>query len=285
MMTKTSLEELRQEIDRIDDAMHDLLIARAAIVEQIGIRKGATATPVMHPGREAAILRRLAARHHGPLPFVVVARIWRELIGAFTHLQAPFAVVTYAPEEQPDAWDLARDYYGSRVPMTAYRTIGQVIRSVNDQSAAIGVLPMPLDHDDDPWWRHLLSRDAQAPRVLARLPFAGRGNCRGDRDVLVIARGNRDPLGFDRSFIGIEVPGDLSRARLLACLTQAGLSCGLLSLWSREGLSLAFAEIAGSVPPGDARLADLAAQLGEPIDRFYHLGGYADPLSSQAASL
>ena len=34
-----SLEELRREIDEIDDAIHDLLMRRAQVVEQVGIAK------------------------------------------------------------------------------------------------------------------------------------------------------------------------------------------------------------------------------------------------------
>ena len=76
-----SLEELRREIDEIDDAIHDLLMRRAQVVEQIGIAKRPD-NQIFRPGREAIILRRLAARHTGAFPIAVVVRIWREMIAA-----------------------------------------------------------------------------------------------------------------------------------------------------------------------------------------------------------
>ncbi|WP_229743968.1 chorismate mutase [Aliidongia dinghuensis] len=277
MDSETSLDSLRQKIDQIDDQLHDLLIERTSLVEEIRSRKSRNGTPVIQPAREAAIFRRLAGRHRGPFPLGAVHRIWREIITAITALQQPIAVAVHVPDDQPGAWDAARDHYGSQVPMTPYSTISQVIRAVSERSATIGVLPMPTEDEADPWWRQLMSRDAGAPRIIGRLPFAGRGNARTGRDAVAIACQAVEPASCDRTFIVVEVPAQISRARLQSCLSAAGFQCDLLAAWASDGLSLALAELRGAVAPDDARLADLSAQLGEPIDRLFHLGGYAEP--------
>src|SRR5471032_3313301 len=143
MALETTLDSLRNRIDRIDDQIHDLLIERTSLVEDIRGRKSKSGAPVIQPAREAAIFRRLATRHRGPFPLGAIHRIWREIITAITALQQPLAVAVYAPDDQPGAWDIARDHYGSQVPMTPFSTISQVIRAVTDRSATIGVLPMP----------------------------------------------------------------------------------------------------------------------------------------------
>ncbi|HEV2677605.1 MAG TPA: chorismate mutase [Aliidongia sp.] len=277
MASETSLDSLRQKIDRIDEQMHDLLIERTSLVEEIRGRKNRSGAPVIQPAREAEIFRRLAARHRGPFPLGAVHRIWREIITAITALQQPLAIAVYAPDDQPGAWDIARDQYGSQVPMTPFSTISQVIRAVTDRSATIGVLPMPSEDEADPWWRQLISRDTGAPRIIGRLPFAGRGNARAGRDAVAIACQPVEPNTCDRSFIVVEVPAQISRARLQSCLAAAGFRCDLLAVWTSDGLCLALAELHGAVAPDDARLSDLSAQLGEPIDRVSHLGGYAEP--------
>ena len=68
-----TLGDVRAELDRIDDALHDLLMERAAVVGRLaeGRLKGPA---VLRPGREAAILRRLLARHRGALPPAAVVR-------------------------------------------------------------------------------------------------------------------------------------------------------------------------------------------------------------------
>ncbi len=277
MAAEITLDSLRQKIDLIDEQIHDLLIERTSLVEEIRGRKSRTGTPVIQPAREAEIFRRLASRHRGPFPLAAIHRIWREIISAITALQQPLAVAVYAPDDQPGAWDVARDQYGSQVQMTAFSTISQVIRAVSERSATIGVLPMPSEDEADPWWRQLMSRDAGAPRIIGRLPFAGRGNARAGRDSVAIASQPVDPKSCDRSFIVVEVPAQISRARLQSCLTAASFQCDLLAVWTSDDLCLALAELHGGVAPDDVRLGDLSAQLGEPIDRVFHLGGYAEP--------
>ncbi|MEI9982479.1 MAG: hypothetical protein WDN69_04255 [Aliidongia sp.] len=168
------------------------------------------------------MLRRLAARHHGGFPFPALVRIWRELISAITQMQQPMAVAVYAPDPLTGAWDLARDYFGSIVPMNAYHTIGQVFRAVTDRSATIGVLPMPQEHDEDPWWRQLLSADSTMPRVFARLPVTDRGNARGTGSVLAIGCNFGDSSAVDHSLIVVEILSPMSRMKLISSLGAAG---------------------------------------------------------------
>ena len=115
-VTEPSLDALRRDIDRIDDALHDLLMQRCEVVERIAEVKG-TGPAFMRPGREATILRRLVDRHAGRFPVPVLIRIWREMLAAFTLLQGPFAVAVHAPEDERGLWDMARDMYGSSTPM------------------------------------------------------------------------------------------------------------------------------------------------------------------------
>src|SRR3546814_7390778 len=62
-----SLDDLRRQIDYIDDAIHDLLMRRPDLGRQIGRATGQGGV-FIRPGREARVLRRLVARHTGPFP-------------------------------------------------------------------------------------------------------------------------------------------------------------------------------------------------------------------------
>src|ERR1700689_4602781 len=81
------LPALRAELDRIDNALHDLLMQRASVVEHVA-RSGKPAA--FRPGREAQIITRLLARHSGHLPRQAGFRIWRELLAGTTAMQGPF---------------------------------------------------------------------------------------------------------------------------------------------------------------------------------------------------
>jgi chorismate mutase/prephenate dehydratase len=70
------LPALRAELDRLDDAVHDLLMRRAEVVQQVGALGVKGAVP-LRPGREASIVRRLLARHRGAFPAAGIVRLWR----------------------------------------------------------------------------------------------------------------------------------------------------------------------------------------------------------------
>src|SRR4051812_426509 len=208
--TPSDLEDLRRRIDGIDDKMQDLLIERMEIVGRVAASKrSAGGVPAHQPAREAEMLRRLVSRNHGGLPPASLVRIWRELLAATTRAQGSFTIAVYAPPEAQGFWDLARDHYGSQTPILAYRTTGQVIQAVTEGQAAVGVLPMPQEEEPDPWWRHLLSTDGNAPHVIARLPFGGRGNARAGADALAIGRGPEQATGRDRTLLVAENAPDI----------------------------------------------------------------------------
>src|SRR5262249_5120954 len=136
-----TLDDLRREIDEIDDEMHDLLMRRTTLVEAIGAVKKSDGVPAIRPGREAKILRRLIARHAGKFPRAPSVRIGREILSGTTRIQVDFAVAVHVPESAPGLWDVARDHYGSLTPMTAFSTASQVLRAVTEGGASVGVLP------------------------------------------------------------------------------------------------------------------------------------------------
>ena len=93
-----TLAELRAEIDRIDAAMHALLIERSSVIDALIKVKG-TGLPgaAFRPAREADMMRRLVKRHRGALPLTTAEHIWRVIIATFTHMQAAYGVVAADP--------------------------------------------------------------------------------------------------------------------------------------------------------------------------------------------
>jgi chorismate mutase len=283
LSTPSDLAELRLRLDEIDDKLHDLLIERAEIVSVVAASKRGGKLAAFQPGREAQIIRRLVDRHHGEFPVATIVRMWREMLAATVRLQSPFAVAVFAPIESQGLWDLARDHYGSHTSMWAYRSIGQVIRAVTDGQASVGVLPMPQEGETDPWWRHLLSKDEDAPRVVARLPFGARGNARSDgADALAIGRGIQQETGGDRVLLATESSADISRDRIFRILSSLGLVRTFFASHEHAGSVLNLIEIEGFVRITDPRLESFRAQLGGALHRLLPFGGYAIPLPASA---
>lgn len=285
--TDRPLDDLRREIDRIDDAIHDLLMERVAVTRQIGAVKDRHDLPSYRPGREAAILRRLVDRHHGPLPAEALVRIWREIIAALTRLQGSFAVAVYAPEGGHAYQDLARDHFSTLTPIAELGSTAQVIAAVVRGTASVGVLPMPDDAAKEAWWHNLGGENGTAPRIVTRLPFRRQFADRAERlEALVIAPLPAEPTGQDRAYLLIESEEELSRARLKAALAAAGLEA-VSYVVRGEGpnsqLWRHLVEVEGHVPAGDPRPPEVLRRLGEGVHFIEVLGGYPIPLEPAPA--
>ena len=280
-VTPSDLKGLRRRLDEIDDNLQDLLIDRAEIVALVAASKKGDNQPVFQPAREAEIVRRLVGRHRGAFPVATLIRMWREMLAATVRLQSTFSVAVFASADRPGFWDLARDHYGSNTPMSAYDTVGQVIRAVVGGETPIGVVPLPQPGESDPWWPHLLSIADDAPRVVARLPFGTRGNARAKTDALAIGRGGNQESSLDRTLLAVECSSAISRARICELLSTLGLVCTSFSCCDR-GEAVHLIEVEGFVPISDRRLDAFRAELGAAVERLVLLGGYAVPLSALA---
>src|SRR5271170_3797453 len=113
----SGLAGLRAELDRIDDAVHVLLIERARVVERVA-KSGKRSA--YRPGREASIIRRLLRQHSGELPPQTLVRIWRELLAGTTAMQGPFAVAVCERDGTGAYTQAAREHFGALTPLHAY---------------------------------------------------------------------------------------------------------------------------------------------------------------------
>ena len=276
------LERLRKEIDRLDDSLHDLLMDRAAVVAELMASrvKGRIA---LRPGREAAMLRRLLDRHHGPLPRQAVVRVWRELLAATTGMQGGHAVAVCEDSSGTHALtQLAREHFGALTPLRSYKSAAQVMSDLSSGAASVAVLPMPSESEPpgEAWWTALMRRQDPNARiqVVARLPFwSTRPEGAPRQDALVAACIAPDPSGADRGLLALELPKEFSRARLNAALVAAGFQPEGIVLRRDPGNdgAAALVEVSGFLEPSDPRLAALAVGPRAPIV----LGGYAVPVA------
>jgi chorismate mutase / prephenate dehydratase len=279
--TPSDLKELRRRLDEIDDRLQDLLIDRTTIVSMVAATKKDRSQAAFQPAREAEIIRRLVARHHGALPAATLVRMWREMLAATVRMQSSFSVAVFASADRQGVWDLARDHYGSHTPMAACESMHRVIRAVAGGEAVLGVLPLPRAGEADPWWPQLLAPANASLRIIARLPFGARGNARGDdAKALAIGHGTLEESGLDRSLLAIECAAEIVRARILKILSALGLVCTFFASCDDSG-TVGLIEIEGFVPISDPRLVAFRAELGAELRRLLPLGGYAVPLSPQ----
>ena len=287
------LAALRDEIDEIDDTIHDLLMRRMALAGRISETKRAAgiAGALLRPAREAAVLRRLMARHQGPFPFPVVVRIWSEIMSATLFAEGGFSVSVFTIEPAGDEsrfTDLARAHFGAETPLVPARTESGVLRAVRDGRASVGVLPVPADAmsgdvgvSAEPWWLTLAVSDESRPMIVSRLPWLAGGHARSSTtSALVVAMTLPESSGDDVSFLAVESSDSISRARIRTALAEIGIAVTGSVVWHGEGGEPGrwqLIEVDGFVGQDDVRLLQFARLLGSDIGRIAVLGSYPRP--------
>ncbi len=277
-----SLTDLRAQLDRVDDAIHDLLMRRAEVVGEVA-RLVARGKVAFRPGREAEIIRRLLARHTGALPRRVLPRLWRELFAATTAMQGSLVIAVCEPAPAAGFLACAREHFGALTPLHAHTSPARAIAEVSAGSATAAVLPLPQEEEPAAaaWWTTLLHQDEPRMYVVARLPFwAPRTDGAPQVQALVVAAAAPDPSGRDRTLLGFDLPAEMSRARLSAACAAARLTPAAMILRRDPAARIAqgLIEVDGYVTEDDARLAALAVTTAQPLV----LGAYAVPVENDA---
>ncbi len=205
---ETRLEDLRAEIDDLDDRIHRLLMRRAEVAARVGESKRAQAgggLPLLfRPAREAQVLRRLLDRHRGRLPRAVLQDVWRGIIAGSLALQDR-TVVAATPGV---ASRLARDHFRSCVPLQEIQPAEAALDAVAERRAAMAVLPFPGDVSDpgSAWWPTLRAHPflhivgqvplLRAPSAPTAALVAGQPpEASGDDRTLILTPSDAGPAG------------------------------------------------------------------------------------------
>jgi chorismate mutase len=199
-----ALDDLRKEIDRIDETMHQLLMERGEIIDRlIAVKKSQETGSAFRPAREADMMRRLVKRHKGILPLDTAESIWRVIISTFTYVQAPFSV--HADLSAGDALmrDSARFHFGFTVPFVAHMGAAAVVAAVSTSKGDLGLVPAVAAAGA--WWS-ALEFDA-APKIIARLPFVERADHPAALPVFVLSRVAADAMATEAAVWSVRVSG------------------------------------------------------------------------------
>ncbi|WP_119390474.1 chorismate mutase [Taklimakanibacter lacteus] len=191
-----SLDDIRREIDRIDDGILKLVAQRLDVVDRVRAHKAQTATlgtSPIRPGREAQILRRLIERAQGAVPADLLFRIWRALIAAATLKQAPLRIHGSAEFfASATSQTMLREYFG---PTAFCDHPGEAIaletlsRNTGDL-AAVAI--------DGPWARAWMEGRAGPAQVISVLPFL---TTSPTPRLLVFGHARAEPTGADETLV------------------------------------------------------------------------------------
>jgi chorismate mutase/prephenate dehydratase len=153
MSDTKNLDQVREEIDALDQQIQDLINRRAVCAEEVAEikmaeaaaaqQRGESAEQVLfyRPEREAQVLNRIKARNTGPLPPNSMAGIFREIMSACLALEHPMQVAFLGPEGT-FTQAAAIKHFGHAVLASPQATIDAVFTEVESGESNYGVVPV-----------------------------------------------------------------------------------------------------------------------------------------------
>ncbi len=136
-----TLDDLREEIDRIDDTLLKLYNERMELVHKVGELKHTTGAPIYRPEREQAILNRLKEQNDGKLTDAAIDALFLEMFAVARNLELPEAIAFLGPEAS-FTHQAAESKFGALSTYFPISTIKGVFREVANGKAKFGVVPI-----------------------------------------------------------------------------------------------------------------------------------------------
>ncbi|HZM07521.1 MAG TPA: chorismate mutase [Methylocella sp.] len=262
-----TLADLRIEIDRIDAALHQLLMERGEIIHRLIEAKARQGGGLaFRPGREADMMRALVSRHRGLLPLDTVESIWRIIISTFTFVQSNYSVHADISGGDAAMRDCCRFHFGFTVPYIPHQGAARVIEAVAKSGGDLGVVRVLTP--EGPWWRGLAKPGA--PKIIARLPFVERPDHPAGMPVFIIAQPLAEAAVHDVVLYDVEIPDNLEYR---AHPGPLGPGVEILNRFKAEsGLRLMIAAEAGN---GLAEWRETLIRAGAAEPRITEIGSHA----------
>jgi len=139
--THRTLQDIRQDIDAIDEQLVALLSKRVELAQEVGRVKGKDNRPYFTPERERQIYDKLALINPGPLQHRQLAAIFREIISAARAAEKPLVAAYWGP---PGTYTnlAAIQTFGASSSFQPVDSIQDVFRAVEHGKADYGVVPV-----------------------------------------------------------------------------------------------------------------------------------------------
>ncbi len=190
------ITQVRQEIDRVDKALLQLIAERLELAA--AVRRAKSGVRLWRPSREESHVRELAGAI-ADTPTRLVSTIWAELMSSSIALQGSMTLHVSLAGDTLDVWTLVRDRFGAALPVQSYPTTSAALAAAYADEEGVAVLPAPAIMQN--WWT-VLGPDGAMPdmKIQAGLPRTGTQSWpsavavatakllpSGDDDMLVIA--------------------------------------------------------------------------------------------------
>ena len=141
MSEEVELKKVRDQLDKLDDKMLEILNDRMELVKKVGDIKHKSGGAIYRPERERQIIARLINNNHGILNQNAIEAIFLEIFAISRNLERPENVAFLGPEGS-FTHQVAESKFGAMSSYLPIHSIKGVFREVSNGKAKFGVIPI-----------------------------------------------------------------------------------------------------------------------------------------------
>jgi chorismate mutase len=263
-----NLQSFRQQIDKIDSQIINLLEERMRVVSQVtSFKKGNNEKFFIKSAREVDMIKGLVAQAGENIPPALVANLWRKIITASNMHEQPIRVIINNPRDISDYKYLVKAYYSESVPIVELNNTDELIAEFKKNSAQIAV----FDVSEKTWWIDLASNEVGL-NIFAKTPLI-----KSDDQIELFLAAVKDPekSSSDSSLLVIEIADNFSERDLIESLESCGFEAKILQTAENTHYLV---EIAGFYLKKDQLIAALQQSRIKPTVKI--LGHYANQINA-----
>ncbi|MBR3925921.1 MAG: prephenate dehydratase [Akkermansia sp.] len=141
-----TLDELRQEIDRLDAQIVELLKQRMQCVHSVGEIKKGSNSHIFVPERESKLFAKLMANNAGVLPEKGLQSVYRQIVSMSFALEGGMKVGYLGPE---GTWShqAAQSRFGDSVELVPFPSFNHIFHAVDRKEVDYGIVPVENSTD------------------------------------------------------------------------------------------------------------------------------------------
>tara|TARA_B100001123_G_scaffold444400_1_gene593168 strand:- start:2543 stop:3046 length:504 start_codon:yes stop_codon:yes gene_type:complete len=163
-----------------------------------------------------------------------------------------------------------------------------VLRLIATQEYGFGILPIPREDDNPPWWPLLANMPDLRHKIIMRLPYLSDENITcGQPSALVVGPTIFEQSDQDVSLLAARTTMKLDKPRLINALRSVGIAGHCIANIQQPGNPtnyLYLLEANGYLVQDDKRLSVLLNSVEYGFKEFTQLGGYSTPIEGPIMS-
>lgn len=135
------LHSIREQIDRLDGQLVQVLNERLTLAAEIGKLKRSQGGQIYVAEREDAVLRKVTSQNQGPIKHEALKAIYREIMSAAIALEKPLMIAYLGPEAS-NTHAAALKKFGASVDYHGMATVSDIFTAVEKGETDYAVIPI-----------------------------------------------------------------------------------------------------------------------------------------------